>query len=526
MSLMQDEGITASCQGQECKVVFEGDELQVRNLSTGDIYEEIKAADIIGSKIVQCGSARRVSTLEIYAYSIDKGSFFTSCTSQRGARKCRTVSLEFRDESTSVELSKRINCAAVPVRSNNTNKCKATGSADRKFLVFVNPVSGHGQATAVWENEVKPMLAKAGVETRVVLTQYANHAFDCVRTDEGLGSLLEYEVILAVGGDGLLFEIINGIAERPDSNTALESVAVSPIPGGTGNGLAKSLLFECGEEYSVANATYMALKGTSEPMDLSIVHTRNKTYHSFLLLGWGLISDIDLQSEGMRWMGESRLYVAAVYFALRNRRYAGVLSMFTGKGLDAEAEPPASSPSSSSSCRSPAIDHAPTSLPPLDEPLPVAEVEGSSSGSGWEVVRGSFLLVWVVQTSHATAGMYSGPGVSSDDGLFTVFVVEELSQLEILQLLVAMDTGGHASHPKVKTYRCSAYRIEPLPLTLALTDQRQGQGQGATGSSLLSSRTDSEGGGLYTLDGESVEYGPIQGLMKPGAARAKKIKMR
>jgi sphingosine kinase len=77
-----------------------------------------------------------------------------------------------------------------------------------------------------------------------------------------------------------------------------------------------------------------------------------------------------------------------------------------------------------------------------------------------------------------------------DDGLFTVYVVEDnMTRLGMLQLLLSMDTGGHINHPDVKTFKCSAYRLEPF------TDK-----------------------GLFTLDGENVEYGPIQAVMKPSAA--------
>ena len=98
------------------------------------------------------------------------------------------------------------------------------------------------------------------------------------------------------------------------------------VPGGTGNGLAKSVLFECGEDFSAINATYVAIKGSLRPIDLSIVETPGKKQYSFLSFAWGLISDIDILSESMRYLGETRLYVAAVYFIAQKRVYRGRLS--------------------------------------------------------------------------------------------------------------------------------------------------------------------------------------------------------
>ena len=124
-------------------------------------------------------------------------------------------------------------------------------------------------------------------------------------------------------------------------------------------------------------------------------------------------------------------------------------------------------------------------------------------------------MVWVVQTSHCTTCMYSGPGVCLDDGLLTVFVVEEMGQVELLQLLVAMDYGGHALHPKVKTFKCTAYRIEPLDLDASPAQARGTTGAAGTGAD-----------GDFTVDGEQVKCGPIQGYVLPGAARVKKLPSR
>ncbi len=66
------------------------------------------------------------------------------------------------------------------------------------------------------------------------------------------------------------------------------------VTGGTGNGLVKSLLHESQEEYSARNASYVAVKGRPAPLDMSLVSTRQQQYQAFLLLGWGLIADVDI----------------------------------------------------------------------------------------------------------------------------------------------------------------------------------------------------------------------------------------
>ena len=61
----------------------------------------------------------------------------------------------------------------------------------------------------------------------------------------------EWDSIIFVSGDGLLHEIINGLMLRNDWNLVNHKITVGGIPGGTGNGLIKSLLYENNEEYGV-----------------------------------------------------------------------------------------------------------------------------------------------------------------------------------------------------------------------------------------------------------------------------------
>ena len=49
------------------------------------------------------------------------------------------------------------------------------------------------------------------------------------------------------------------------------------------------------------------------PLDLARVWTSDQKQHwAFLLLGWGLIADVDLLSEPLRWMGEARFTVVSI----------------------------------------------------------------------------------------------------------------------------------------------------------------------------------------------------------------------
>jgi sphingosine kinase len=64
------------------------------------------------------------------------------------------------------------------------------------------------------------------------------HAYDIVKDELQLG---EYDGILTISGDGLIFESVNGAMSRADRDEFLEKTTFGFIPAGTGNGLHKSV---------------------------------------------------------------------------------------------------------------------------------------------------------------------------------------------------------------------------------------------------------------------------------------------
>ena len=48
------------------------------------------------------------------------------------------------------------------------------------------------------------------------------------------------------------------------------------------------------------------LKGQPRPLDLTYVKIGQQEYYSFLSVSWGALADVDINSEVIRFMGESR----------------------------------------------------------------------------------------------------------------------------------------------------------------------------------------------------------------------------
>lgn len=435
-----------------------------------------------------CESAKRPYDLKIVTFGLKHS---TLCGFQND-RLSKTITFNFLDESVCSNWANAINCMARGQRCKyDSTEVYISPPINKNYLILVNPISGSGNSMKIWRDEVEPVFKSSKICYKFIVTEYKNHAFDYMKSlDLSTTSSTDHEVvvIVVVGGDGLIFEALNGVASRPDRREILQRISFAPIPAGTGNGLAKSILFQHNLQFNVKNAIYIAIKGSASPLTLATVNTTSQYFssqtsssiipssidgnpspslQSFLLLGWGLISDIDILSESLRWMGEARLHVAAVRFIMAKRLYHGRLSILPA-------------------LQSPLI---PISLPPLQEPL--HSIQGYSD---WKVIESQFVFVWILQTSHCTATVHSGRGKVLNDGLFMVNYVTDMSRFEMLQLLLSMDTGAYLDHPKVKSVSAIAYRLEPLTTE-----------------------------GIYTLDGEQVPYGSIQGVVVPSATNIQMV---
>lgn len=109
----------------------------------------------------------------------------------------------------------------------------------RKVLVLLNPKSGSGKARETFQKTVAPVFVEAEIPFELHVTKHANYAREFVRNRD----IYAWRSIVVVGGDGIYFEVINGLFERADWESAIDSVPIGIIPCGSGNGLARTIAF-------------------------------------------------------------------------------------------------------------------------------------------------------------------------------------------------------------------------------------------------------------------------------------------
>jgi len=67
-------------------------------------------------------------------------------------------------------------------------------------------------------------------------TTHGKHATEIARDFS-----LDYDALVTVSGDGLIHEVMNGLAQHARSKEAF-SIPIAPVPTGTGNGTSLNLL--------------------------------------------------------------------------------------------------------------------------------------------------------------------------------------------------------------------------------------------------------------------------------------------
>jgi sphingosine kinase len=201
-----------------------------------------------------------------------------------------------------------------------------SGGRRRHILVLVNPFGGTKRAPMLWENVVKPMWELAGVTFEKIETQYSGHAREIAQRLD----LTKYTCLTTLSGDGLFWELINGLLMRKDWEDAVK-IPVAVMPGGSGNALAYAA--KMGD---VETAAFTVARGRARPFDVATVTQEKHRFAAFLMTAWGIVADVDFESERFRWMGGARFTVSAVQRIFSLRMYKGKFSYYAEKDWSLE----------------------------------------------------------------------------------------------------------------------------------------------------------------------------------------------
>ncbi|KAL6198077.1 hypothetical protein ACLB2K_027869 [Fragaria x ananassa] len=321
----------------------------------------------------------------------------------------------------------------------------------RRLLVFVNPFGGSKAASKIFANEVKPLFYVAGVQFTLHETQYQLHAKEVVKTLD----LSKYDGIVCVSGDGILVEVVNGLLEREDWDTAIK-MPLGVVPAGTGNGMVKSLLDSVGAPCKVTNAVLAIIRGHKRSLDVSTIWQGKTKFFSVLMLAWGLVADVDIESEKYRWMGSARLDIYAIQRIVHLRQYNGSISFVPAPGFEGFGEPTSYEDGGEST----------NTDPTQEKPVKVRQLgyEGpdiSLENMNWRTIKGPFVSVWLHNVPWGGEETKAAPDAEFSDGYLDVIIMKACPKLSLLSLMTGLSSGAHVKSPYVLYFKVKAFVLEP-----------------------------------------------------------------
>jgi diacylglycerol kinase (ATP) len=247
-------------------------------------------------------------------------------------------------------------------------------------------------------------LARSGTDARLLETREPGHAERLAAAATDLG----HDRVIAVGGDGTIQEVLNGLMAAgvgPDGGAPVLGI----VPGGSGNDLARSL----GLPTVPLEALAVALGERTQPLDLGRATSDGTVRYFAAAGGTGFDAQVAFTMAGRphRWQRGRVGYFLSTLNELRH---------FRNRELR----------------------------------LRLADDDGARE------VDGRFLFVAFANGAYYGGGMKICPDASTSDGLLDICLVGDISRLGALRELPGIYRAAHVDHPLVEIMRVRELRIE------------------------------------------------------------------
>lgn len=226
--------------------------------------------------------------------------------------------------------------------------------SNTKIAVVMNPTSGLRLAETYWKTIVQPMLVTAGFNESnisISITEGDGKTRALAKTiGERILTASDQDskpIVIAMGGDGTIHEVINGLKDLGHGNFRL-----GVIPAGSGNAFALGLSIE-----NVEHATLKIIKGIKEEsfylMDVQFGHSNvdenwqqkidydhlKEPIRLLVVMSWGFHAQIVSKSRYLRYfMGNKRFSLVAMFLLKFLHQYEGELVLKNPKKYDSELE--------------------------------------------------------------------------------------------------------------------------------------------------------------------------------------------
>lgn len=281
----------------------------------------------------------------------------------------------------------------------------------KNIYFIINPQAKNGYCQKVWR-KLEKILLEENISFMAFFTEYRGHAKEITKMIAGRAEGEEV-IIVAVGGDGTMHEVVNGAA-------IFQNVKVAFIPSGSGNDFSRG--------FGVSRNPIHALYDLIKELGQDGIHADTGKIMNNDLEDIYFINNMGVGFDALIAQDVNRSKIKKVLNRLSLGKFVYVYSLlknlFTYKCTSIEIK-----------------------------------IDGKSY---------LFDSVWFVTVSNQPyygGGMKISPDASPFDGLLNITVVHNVSRLKLLFVFISVFWGGHISLQAVETFTgriVNIHSIDPL----------------------------------------------------------------
>jgi YegS/Rv2252/BmrU family lipid kinase len=267
--------------------------------------------------------------------------------------------------------------------------------------IIVNPAAGAGKTGKLWPR-IMSVFQGHGLRFEHDMTEAPGHAIELARTAAKNG----YDIVVSVGGDGTINEIVNGLYASGSIGDALLGI----VSTGTGGDYIRT----AGIPRHYEDACRCFLQPKKRTVDLGIVeYAKNGGREERLFVnfaGMGFDAEIVRRTtQQFKKLGALPSYLMGTFATLVSYANKKISLVIDGK----------------------------------EEEKRVCTVIMNNG-------------------KYGGGGMFTAPGADLDDGLLDVLIVGDLSKPDLLRSLPRIYKGTHLTHPKVSLKKAKEIEVKSL----------------------------------------------------------------
>ncbi|MFA7418766.1 MAG: diacylglycerol kinase family protein [Melioribacteraceae bacterium] len=272
-------------------------------------------------------------------------------------------------------------------------------------VFYLNNPASHGGQGAKYFSLIKNELDKNNISYEAVETKYAGHGTELVKDLD----FTKYDALVISGGDGTLFETVNGYFE----NKSVKRIPIGVIPIGRGNAFARDLDLHPDK---LAEAVKIVALGKTKMVDVGLFKTNNKQFYFINILGFGFVTDVAKTAFKLRALGHLSYILGVLYRTISLKAYKLKI-----------------------------------------------EIDG-------KIYERENVFAEISNTRYTGKDFLMAPSAVLDDGLLDITLLNKVTRIRLLQALPQIFTGDHVKMKEVECFKAKNIKIETEPNKLLTPD--------------------------------------------------------